>query len=38
VLAAPDRDELLEWLRHRPLLHAEGAHVLVHARLLPNGP
>jgi bis(5'-nucleosyl)-tetraphosphatase (symmetrical) len=36
VLAAPDRDELLEWLRHRPLMHAEGAHVLVHAGLLPQ--
>ena len=36
VLAAPDRDELLDWLRHRPLMHAEGAHVLVHAGLLPE--
>ena len=36
VLAAPDRDELLHWLRHRPLLHAEGAHVLVHAGLMPE--
>jgi bis(5'-nucleosyl)-tetraphosphatase (symmetrical) len=36
VLAAPDREELLEWLRHRPLLHVEGAHVLVHAGLLPE--
>ena len=36
VLAAPDRDELLEWLRHRPLIHVEGAHVLVHAGLVPQ--
>jgi bis(5'-nucleosyl)-tetraphosphatase (symmetrical) len=34
VLAAPDRDELLAWLRARPLLHAENGRVLVHAGLL----
>jgi bis(5'-nucleosyl)-tetraphosphatase (symmetrical) len=36
VLAAPDRDELLEWLRHRPLMHAEGGFALVHAGLMPQ--
>ncbi|MFH2139947.1 MAG: symmetrical bis(5'-nucleosyl)-tetraphosphatase [Pseudomonadota bacterium] len=36
VLNAPDRDELLHWLRHQRLMHAEGAHVLVHAGLLPQ--
>lgn len=36
VLQAPDRDELLAWLRHRPLLHIENDHVLVHAGLLPQ--
>ena len=36
VLEAPDRDELLEWLRHRPLMHVEDGHVLVHAGLLPE--
>lgn len=35
VLAAPDRDELLDWLRRRPILHREGGWVLVHAGLLP---
>jgi len=35
VLGAPDRDELLEWLRRRPFLHREGGRVLVHAGLLP---
>lgn len=35
VLEAPDRDELLAWLAQRPLLHAEGEYVLVHAGLLP---
>jgi bis(5'-nucleosyl)-tetraphosphatase (symmetrical) len=34
VLDAPDRDELLEWLRHRPLMHVEAGHALVHAGLL----
>jgi bis(5'-nucleosyl)-tetraphosphatase (symmetrical) len=36
VLEAPDREELLEWLRHRPLMHVEEGHVLVHAGLLPE--
>lgn len=36
VLASPDRDELLDWLRRRPLLHAEGEWVLLHAGLLPG--
>ena len=36
VLAAPDRDELLAWLRHRPLMHVEDRFVLVHAALLPE--
>ncbi len=36
VLNAPDRAELLHWLRHQRLLHAEHAHVLVHAGLLPQ--
>lgn len=36
VLDAPDRDELLDWLRHRPLLHVDGGHALVHAGLLPQ--
>jgi bis(5'-nucleosyl)-tetraphosphatase (symmetrical) len=36
VLQAPDRAELLHWLRHRRLLHAEDGFVLVHAGLLPQ--
>ncbi|HVT58300.1 MAG TPA: symmetrical bis(5'-nucleosyl)-tetraphosphatase [Thermoanaerobaculia bacterium] len=35
VLAAPDRNDLLAWLRARPLLHREGNLVLVHAGLFP---
>jgi bis(5'-nucleosyl)-tetraphosphatase (symmetrical) len=36
VLEAPDREELVDWLRQRPLLHREGDRVLVHAGLLPS--
>ena len=36
VLEAPDRDDLLAWLRRRPLLHREGGHLLVHAGLFPS--
>lgn len=36
ILSAPDRDELLAWLRHQRLLYTEGNYVLVHAGLLPQ--
>jgi bis(5'-nucleosyl)-tetraphosphatase (symmetrical) len=36
VLEAPDRDELLDWLRRRPLVVLEGDLLLVHAGLLPS--
>ena len=36
VLAAPDRVELVDWLRQRPLMHVERAYALVHAGLLPQ--
>lgn len=36
VLDAPDRDELLDWLRRRPLMHVENGFALVHAGLLPQ--
>lgn len=38
VLAAPDADELLGWLRTRPLLHHDAAlgYALVHAGLAPQ--
>lgn len=35
VLDAPDRDVLLDWLRHRPLIHFERGWAMVHAGLLP---
>lgn len=36
ILAAPDRDELLAWLRSLPLFHAAGEFAMVHAGLLPD--
>jgi len=36
VLAAPDRGELVDWLRTRPMMHAEGGYAMVHAGLLPQ--
>ncbi len=36
ILAAPDRDELLDWLRRQPLCHVENDYCLVHAGLLPQ--
>lgn len=35
-LAAPDREDLLDWLRRLPMIHAESGYVLVHAGLLPQ--
>jgi bis(5'-nucleosyl)-tetraphosphatase (symmetrical) len=35
LLGAPDRDELVDWLRARPLVVREGRMLLVHAGLLP---
>ena len=38
VLNAPDRDHLLEWLRHRPLMHRDQqlGYTLIHAGLPPT--
>jgi bis(5'-nucleosyl)-tetraphosphatase (symmetrical) len=36
ILSAPDRDELLCWLRRQPLLYMNGNYVMVHAGLLPS--
>jgi bis(5'-nucleosyl)-tetraphosphatase (symmetrical) len=35
ILAAPDREELLDWLRARPLAHVEAGALFVHAGVLP---
>lgn len=36
ILSAPDCDELLTWLRQRPLAIASQGHVLVHAGVYPQ--
>lgn len=36
VLQAKDCSELLQWLRHRPLLHCQGDFCMVHAGLPPQ--
>jgi len=36
VLEAPDRDELIHWLRHQPLFHYNDDFCLVHAGLPPQ--
>jgi bis(5'-nucleosyl)-tetraphosphatase (symmetrical) len=35
VLAAPDREPLVDWLRRRPLMHLAPGFAMVHAGLLP---
>lgn len=36
ILDAPDRDDLIEWLRHRPLLFHANNYLLVHAGIAPE--
>lgn len=36
ILRAPDREELLDWLRTRPLAHRSGSWLMVHAGVLPQ--
>jgi len=36
ILAAPDRDQLIGWLRQRPLAMMARGHLLVHAGVLPQ--
>jgi len=34
ILDAPDAEQLITWLRHRPLAHFESNHLMVHAGVL----
>lgn len=36
ILSAPDSDELLQWLRHRPMALQEDGFLMVHAGVLPH--
>ena len=36
ILQAPDRDELLHWLRHRPMAIFKNQHLVIHAGLFPS--
>lgn len=36
VLDAPDADDLIDWLRQRPLAHSQAGHLMVHAGLWPG--
>lgn len=36
ILAAPDRDELLHWVRQQKLMHVGEGYAMVHAGLLPQ--
>ncbi len=36
ILAAPDRDALIDWIRSRPLAHVQDGWLMVHAGVLPQ--
>lgn len=36
ILEAPDREELLHWLRQQKLMHVDKGYAMVHAGLLPQ--
>jgi bis(5'-nucleosyl)-tetraphosphatase (symmetrical) len=36
ILDAPDRDALLDWLRHRPLATLMHQHLILHAGVMPS--
>ncbi len=38
ILNAPDRTELVDWVRGRPMMHVEDGYAMVHAGLLPGWP
>ena len=36
ILNAPDAEDLLQWVRHRPIAHYENGMLMVHAGVLPQ--
>jgi bis(5'-nucleosyl)-tetraphosphatase (symmetrical) len=36
ILAAPDVDDLIEWVRHKPVAHYENGALMVHAGVVPQ--
>ncbi|NEN75322.1 symmetrical bis(5'-nucleosyl)-tetraphosphatase [Pelistega sp. NLN82] len=36
ILYAPDAEEIIHWLRHRPLAHYQYDHLMVHAGVMAN--
>lgn len=36
ILAAPDRDQLVDWIRRQPLAHFDHGWLMVHAGVLPQ--
>jgi bis(5'-nucleosyl)-tetraphosphatase (symmetrical) len=36
ILEAPDREDLIEWLRVQPLIHIDQGYVMVHAGFCPS--
>jgi bis(5'-nucleosyl)-tetraphosphatase (symmetrical) len=36
ILGAPDREAILAWLRHRPMVHRQDKWLMVHAGLAPD--
>jgi len=36
LLEAPDRAQLIDWLRYRPMAHVENGYLMVHAGVLPQ--
>ena len=36
ILTAPDREELLHWVRQQKMMHADGGFTMVHAGLVPQ--
>lgn len=36
ILNAPDRDVLIDWIRHRPMAHLAHGYLMVHAGVLPQ--